>query len=496
MTIIVLLIALISVTGLSIGFNLFIDSWNNVAQRKIEWLVLLPPIILGSYWGLYILISIYRGWVHFLNGVYSNYWKLHHPILYFFESSIMWWIIFISAILIFIAEFIYVLIKGPKQKKMRYETQLVNEKKRFEAQCIRKKQLHNAERIILTKSKLISNFSNHDFFSFYKFLSKRLLFKEQSNACNYKYRWKYYSATESEKGKLQDIYCELLKLLPNEKNNFSGLKIMLDNDIPYYYFYDGTSDDIQYLISADKLAEKCGYYSLVPYGVDKFQRPKGLKIILNSKMLYSKSNGDLRDLKYLEHQIPTGFKNYDLLKNSLSDKKLIAIERGHLVGWQFSGYDELDNLVPQTAYLNSGKLPYKNIKFDSNNPETMTYYEIRLKWWLQENPDKHLYYTVTPLYEKNNLVPTSIELKFNEAVLKYNKTTHKWNDEKIDLIPLKLPKTNGSLKEKIILKNYSPWFDYNYETGEIDLQTLLPEANSWAEKIREQASLEKKYRTV
>ncbi|AYF99769.1 hypothetical protein [Lactococcus allomyrinae] len=60
----------------------------------------LCPIL--YYWIIYILIAIYRGWVHLGHGIYTNYWKLHHPILYFWESSAMWWIVFFGSVLIFI----------------------------------------------------------------------------------------------------------------------------------------------------------------------------------------------------------------------------------------------------------------------------------------------------------------------------------------------------------------------------------------------------------
>ena len=85
------------------------------------------------------------------------------------------------------------------------------------------------------------------------------------------------------------------------------------------------------------------------------------------------------------------------------------MNRAHLIGFTFSGLNnEGKNLVPMTAWLNSGSFQ----GLDDNNPDSMIYYEHRLERWLEENPDYWLDYKVTPIYTDNELLPRKIELQY------------------------------------------------------------------------------------
>ena len=61
------------------------------------------------------------------------------------------------------------------------------------------------------------------------------------------------------------------------------------------------------------------------------------------------------------------------------------MNRGHLIGYQFSGLNsEIKNLVPMTRYLNAGTM--SDSKTDANNPNGMLYYENALAKWLKKKP--------------------------------------------------------------------------------------------------------------
>lgn len=91
---------------------------------------------------------------------------------------------------------------------------------------------------------------------------------------------------------------------------------------------------------------------------------------------------------------PVGWHNYKMAYGN-QGKKSWLFNRGHLIGYQFSGLtDEGKNLVPLTAWTNSGH--YKGT--DDSNIEGMLYYENRLDNWLANHPHFWLDYKVTPIY--------------------------------------------------------------------------------------------------
>lgn len=101
---------------------------------------------------------------------------------------------------------------------------------------------------------------------------------------------------------------------------------------------------------------------------------------------------------------PVGWHNYKLAYGN-QGKKSWLFNRGHLIGYQFSGLtDEGKNLVPLTAWTNSGH--YKGT--NSNNSEGMLYYEKRLDSWLAIHPNFWLDYQVKPIYTGNELMPRQV----------------------------------------------------------------------------------------
>lgn len=130
------------------------------------------------------------------------------------------------------------------------------------------------------------------------------------------------------------------------------------------------------------------------------------------------------------------------------------MNRGHLIGYQFSGLnDEKRNLVPMTNWLNAGTY----YGTDNTNQESMLYYENRLDSWLANHPNYYLDYKVTPIYQKDELIPRQIELQYVGI------------DENGKLLEIKL----GGSKEKVdqysvthvVLDNVSANAEINYLDG-------------------------------
>ena len=118
---------------------------------------------------------------------------------------------------------------------------------------------------------------------------------------------------------------------------------------------------------------------------------------------------------------PVGWHNYIFYYGDGS-KKAWLMNRGHLIGYQFSGLnDEKKNLVPMTNWLNAGTY----YGTDNTNQESILYYENRLDSWLANHPNYYLDYKVTPIYQKDELSPRQIDLQsvgIDEKVDKYSVT--------------------------------------------------------------------------
>ena len=150
---------------------------------------------------------------------------------------------------------------------------------------------------------------------------------------------------------------------------------------------------------------------------------------------------------------PVGWHNFKFPVD-YSGKEAWFMNRGHLVGYQFSGLnDELRNLTPMTAYLNTGSMTGT----DEKNPAGMLFYEEKLAAWLKQNKNAWLDYRVTPLYTDSELIPRQVELQY--AGISANGR----------LIPIQF---NSSLEEvnedgttRVILNNDAPNGTLDYQTG-------------------------------
>lgn len=112
---------------------------------------------------------------------------------------------------------------------------------------------------------------------------------------------------------------------------------------------------------------------------------------------------------------PVGWHNYRFTYRDPKNgniKKAWLMNRGHLVGYQFSGLNaEGRNLVPMTRFLNAGSISDRGFGNDSN-PYGMLFYENQLGDWLRKNPSDYLDYYVVANYTGNELIPRSVKLSW------------------------------------------------------------------------------------
>ena len=150
---------------------------------------------------------------------------------------------------------------------------------------------------------------------------------------------------------------------------------------------------------------------------------------------------------------PVGWHNYKFYFGD-GTKEAWLMNRGHLVGYQFSGLnDEGRNLVPMTAWLNTGAFTGT----DDKNQSSMLYYENGLDSWLANHPNYYLDYKVTAVYKDDELIPRQIVLQYVGI------------DSDGNLLEIKL----GSSKEKldkysvthVTLENVSANAEINYVDG-------------------------------
>ncbi|MFG6673614.1 DNA/RNA non-specific endonuclease [Leuconostoc lactis] len=153
---------------------------------------------------------------------------------------------------------------------------------------------------------------------------------------------------------------------------------------------------------------------------------------------------------------PVGWHNYRFKYEKSNGKisKEWLFNRGHLVGYQFSGLnDESKNLVPETAYLNAGALKSMN----AANKQSMLYYENHLAKWLKTHKGYRLDYQVTPLYRNDELLPRQVRL----AYVGYNP-----HGEKVKINLHSYREENGNDDATVVyLNNDSPNAIIDYSNG-------------------------------
>lgn len=156
---------------------------------------------------------------------------------------------------------------------------------------------------------------------------------------------------------------------------------------------------------------------------------------------------------------PVGWHNYKLnyIDVDGETKQAFLMNRGHLIGYQFSGLNsEGRNLVPMTRLLNAGTVSDKAM--DDSNPYSMLFYENQLDSWLSENPDKTLDLKVVPNYNGNELIPRTVTMNWSGY------------DSKGEPILVDL-KTRGNeiysgVTGNVTLENTSPNATIDYSTGQ------------------------------
>lgn len=153
---------------------------------------------------------------------------------------------------------------------------------------------------------------------------------------------------------------------------------------------------------------------------------------------------------------PPGWHNYKL--EVLPNQKAWVMNRGHLVGYQFSGLNnEPKNLVAETAWVNQGS----DTKMDDTNSQAMLYYENRLEKWLSQHTKDYLDYKVTPIYTGSELLPRSIKLEYVGLTTQGK------------AIPIQLGgnlEKNVNGKTQVVLENRSPKLNINYQKGTVTLK--------------------------
>lgn len=174
------------------------------------------------------------------------------------------------------------------------------------------------------------------------------------------------------------------------------------------------------------------------------------------RLKYSDKPQDDRESKI--NVDPVGWHNYRFKYEDEHGKvkKAYLMNRGHLIGYQFSGLNsEIKNLVPMTRYLNAGTMA--DSKTDTNNPNGMLYYENALAKWLKNNPNMYLDYCVVANYTDNELIPRTVTLywtSFDENGTQYG----------VELSEKGLATSDGNVSS-VTLQNVSKNANINYLDG-------------------------------
>lgn len=155
---------------------------------------------------------------------------------------------------------------------------------------------------------------------------------------------------------------------------------------------------------------------------------------------------------------PVGWHNYkfEFLSDDNKIEKAWLMNRGHLVGYQFSGLNsEGRNLVPQTRYLNAGTM--SDNKMDDKNYNSQLFYENQLDSWLALNKEYTLDLMVVPNYKDSELLPRTVTMYWTGF-------DRSGKQIEVDLGEKGLS-TTSSLVSTVTLNNTSPNATINYSDG-------------------------------
>lgn len=133
------------------------------------------------------------------------------------------------------------------------------------------------------------------------------------------------------------------------------------------------------------------------YGeLDKLNRATSAEAMLNQDLMPTEKRGDISNVE------PTGWKNKKLGKSYLYN-------RTHLIGFALSGEnDNWKNLITGTTQLNT--------------PE-MLRHEMDIKYYLEQDKNNYVRYSVTPIFKDNELLARGVHLmakSVNDDTIRFN----------------------------------------------------------------------------
>ena len=133
------------------------------------------------------------------------------------------------------------------------------------------------------------------------------------------------------------------------------------------------------------------------YGeLDKLNRATSAEAMLNQDLMPTEKRGDISNVE------PTVWKNKKLGKSYLYN-------RTHLIGFALSGEnDNWKNLITGTTQL--------------NNPE-MLRHEMDIKYYLEQDKNNYVRYSVTPIFKDNELLARGVHLmaqSVNDDTIRFN----------------------------------------------------------------------------
>ncbi|WP_338348642.1 DNA/RNA non-specific endonuclease [Fructobacillus evanidus] len=177
---------------------------------------------------------------------------------------------------------------------------------------------------------------------------------------------------------------------------------------------------------------------------------------------------------------PVGWHNFKFYYGD-GTKQAWVMNRGHLVGYQFSGLnDEPKNLVPETAWMNAGN--YKGM--NDSNQDSMLFYENRLDSWLANHPNYWLDYQVTPIYQGDELIPRQVKLDYVGLDSSGKTLTIQLGSGK--------ESTDGNGITHVVLDNVTPNGTIDYASGRATNTVAKSGTSAATKKSKSKASTTKK----
>ena len=215
--------------------------------------------------------------------------------------------------------------------------------------------------------------------------------------------------------------------------NYQDYQVAENESDLYYNWDESIAPEYYYVNGKAKVDKEPNPGTIITSDLDSKGRTHGVTATVTYKMVED-SRGWREE--FGPEDDPSGWGNNEEVQIQLSDGSYYSgwfWNRSHLLADSLGGHADRNNVITGTRMQNVGSN-------NSNNPGGMAYTETKARNWLYAHHDGTIYYSATPVYKDNELIPRSVVVNIRTS--------------------------DGSIDECVIVYNYAKGYEIDYTSPE------------------------------